>query len=316
MAPVSCNGLVDNGGFENDDSWFFGSTECRAFYTTANTHSGDRSMFLGVPSWSTDKFCHSSVYQRVSIPADASSAALSFWYWPYSLDSVRYDWQEILLLNESFGLVETLMQVNSNAQTWLSQSFDLTAYAGRTLYVYFNVYNDGVGNLPTYMYLDDVSLQVCGSRVVVSPANQSIPQGSTTSVDLRIEGVSNLYGADVRLRFDPMVLQVVDDDPIRPGTQIQPGDFPDTSQGYVVLNSADNSTGEVNYAMTLLNPSPPVSGSGVLARITFQGVSQGSSSVDFVNVLLSEKTPQPIKVGWQNGSVIVTGAASGSMSSK
>jgi len=33
--------------------------------------------------------------------------------------------------------------------------------------VYFSVYNDGVANLKTAMYLDDVSIQVCGSTIQI-----------------------------------------------------------------------------------------------------------------------------------------------------
>ena len=314
--PTPCDELISNGGFENDDPWNFGNTPCKAFYTTTNAHSGDRSMFLGIPSWASDKFCYSTVYQPVTIPADASSAVLSFWYWPYSLDSISYDHQMVALLDQSFRLIRTLDVWDSNAQTWLFKSFDLTSYAGQTLYVYFEVQNDGVGNLRTYMYLDDVSLQVCGSRVVVSPESQDVPQGATTTVDLRIEGVSDLYGASVRLSFDPTVLQVVDYDPANSGVQIEPGSFPDAGQGYVATNSVNNTTGEINYAVTLLNPAPPVSGDGLLARIAFQGVSQGTSPVDFTSVLLSDEASQPISAGWQNGSVTVTAATGGSIAGK
>ena len=38
---------------------------------------------------------------------------------------------------------------------------------GQTIVVYFNVYNAGVANLRTAVYLDDVSIQVCGSTIQV-----------------------------------------------------------------------------------------------------------------------------------------------------
>ena len=46
-------------------------------------------------------------------------------------------------------------------------TFDLTLYKGQTIVVYLNVYNDGVANLKTAMYLDDVSIQVCGSTIQI-----------------------------------------------------------------------------------------------------------------------------------------------------
>jgi len=52
-------------------------------------------------------------------------------------------------------------KVCSNRQIWTHHTFDLTAYKGQTIVLYFNVYNNGIDNLKAAMYLDDVSVQVC-----------------------------------------------------------------------------------------------------------------------------------------------------------
>ena len=82
---------------------------------------GSWSMRLGITSKS-DAYSWSSVRQQVTIPGSAASATLSFWYYPICQDSVEYDWQEVII---------------------------------------YDAKNDGVGNLNTAMYLDDVSVQVC-----------------------------------------------------------------------------------------------------------------------------------------------------------
>lgn len=98
--------------------------------------------------------------------------------------------------------------------------------------------------------------------------------GSTVNVDLYIAHVANLYGADIKYTFDPSIVQVVDADPFIPGVQIQPlGGF--LSPDLVIRRDADNATGTIQYAVTQLNPSQPVTGSGSLARVSFQPVAEG-----------------------------------------
>jgi len=117
-------------------------------------------MRLGITDQS-DAESYSSIYQEVTIPGDAVSATLSFWYYPLSKDTIKYDWQEALILDAGLNVLARVMKVNSNSQTWTHQTFNLTPYKGQTIKVYFNVYNDGAINLKTAMYLDDVSVQVC-----------------------------------------------------------------------------------------------------------------------------------------------------------
>lgn len=98
---------------------------------------------------------------------------------------------------------------------------------------------------------------------------------STIQVDLYVANVANLYGADIKFGFDPSRAQVVDADPFMPGVQIQPlGGF--LSPDLVVRRDANNVVGTIQYAVTQLNPSQPVTGSGSLARITFQPLMSGT----------------------------------------
>ena len=124
------------------------------------------------------------------------------------------------------------------------------------------------------------------ARVEVSPPFSEVSQRSTVTVELWIEDVFNLYQTYVDLRFDPSVLQVVDADPGQPGVQIEPGTFPDPAGGVVSTNSVDNAAGRIEYRVQLTPPAPPVDGSGLLARLVFQGVSPGSTGLQFAKVQL------------------------------
>ncbi len=118
-------------------------------------------MRLGITDQS-DAQSYSSVRQAVTIPGDAASATLSFWYYPICPDAVENDWQEVIIFTPSWGFITRAMgRICSDSQTWTYHSFNLASYKGQTLILYFNVYNNGVGNLKTAMYLDDVSVQVC-----------------------------------------------------------------------------------------------------------------------------------------------------------
>jgi len=119
-------------------------------------------MRLGITDQS-DYPSYSSIHQQVTIPENAVSATLSFWYYPICQDTVQYDWQEVIVYDQTLShrLAWAMPRVCSNRQTWTHYTFNLMPYKGQTIVLYFNVYNDGVVDLTTAMYLDDVSVQVC-----------------------------------------------------------------------------------------------------------------------------------------------------------
>jgi hypothetical protein len=118
-------------------------------------------MRLGITHQS-DVQSYSSIYQEVTIPGDAVSAALSFGYYPICQDTLLSDWQGVIIYDHNWKLLGWAMdKACSDSQTWTHHNFNLAPYKGQTIIIYFNVYNNGVGNLKTAMYVDDVSLQIC-----------------------------------------------------------------------------------------------------------------------------------------------------------
>ena len=160
--PIPFEELIVNCGFETDEAWYICSLPPiwrPAAYSTAVVHSGTWSMRLGITD-QTDAYSHSPIWQKVTIPFDASYATLSFWYYPLSQDVIEHDWQEAMILDANHYILAQVMKVNSNSQTWTRHTFDLLPYRGQTIAIYFNVHNDGLGDLKTAMYLDDVSVAV------------------------------------------------------------------------------------------------------------------------------------------------------------
>lgn len=149
------------------------------------------------------------------------------------------------------------------------------------------------------------------------PSNGTLSAGETLVVKIRLEDVTALYGADVRIRFNPALVQVVDADAAAPGVQIQPlSSFlkPDfilrkKACNVVVPDDPDcKEAGFIWYAATQVNPSQPVSGSGDIAAITFRGVAGGTSPLTISYTKLSDREGTEMTATWQHGSITVTGA--------
>ena len=156
--PVSGNLLV-NGGFESDEGWVFSNTRWPGSYSTEVVHSGNRSARLGIVD-GVDRYSFSSVWQSVTIPADARRATLTYWVYPISDDVFPTDLQLVLVLNPRFQVITYAHRTLSDAQQWIERSYDMTPFIGRTVTVYFGVVNRGGTGKTSAMYVDDVTLTV------------------------------------------------------------------------------------------------------------------------------------------------------------
>jgi hypothetical protein len=129
------------------------------------------------------------------------------------------------------------------------------------------------------------------------------PNGQAT-MTLMVENAQDLYGAEFHLTFDPNVVEVVDADAAKPGLQIQSGDW--LTNTFVAVNQTDNAAGKIDYAVTLLNPAPPMSGSGVLAVITFKAKANGNTVLKIDKALLATRDGVEIKAEWKDGAIGVS----------
>ena len=97
----------------------------------------------------------------VTIPSSVTQASLSFWYWPTTNDSSTYAWQEANVINSSGQVLKQLFKTTANNRAWILETFDLSAYVGQTVGIQFLDHeNSNGGAYYTYMYVDDVALNV------------------------------------------------------------------------------------------------------------------------------------------------------------
>lgn len=160
VTPGPAGDLIINGNFEGNDGWEFRWTPRQGQYSTAVAHSGTRSAITGIADPNLDTFAYSSVAQKVTIPANAKKATLKAYVYPASTDMPSADSQYIMVLNSNFMVMTALYQNLSNEKAWQEKSYDLTPYAGQTIYVYFGAVNVRANGKVTALYVDDVSLVV------------------------------------------------------------------------------------------------------------------------------------------------------------
>lgn len=147
-----------------------------------------------------------------------------------------------------------------------------------------------------------------GTIVSISPATATVDVNQTVSVDIKVDTVTNLYGVDVRLTFDTTKLEAQDGDGNSAnGISVAPGAFLNAAQGFLAQNEISNTTGQVKYVFALMAPAPAVSGSGVVARITFKAKAAGAAAITLNSVTLSNDQAQPIAATLMNGSITVVG---------
>lgn len=174
--PDVCDSILINGDFEGSGGWQFGSTPFPARYTTTVAYSGARSAQLGIPSGFANRRAYSTVFQRITIPAEAEPPVLLRYMERTHGAADNIDYHEVLLLNSSYGFVARLERsFVAGDEMWRERVFDLSAYRGRTLVLYFNVYNNGVGS-QMWSYVDRIEL---GSCVRISSPETPVPEPTT-----------------------------------------------------------------------------------------------------------------------------------------
>lgn len=161
-----CADYIDDGGFDeplDQTAWGVQSGVPYAPERVTDIgHEDTTSLRLGAPPDSEDAESWSAAWQAVTLPAEPDSATLRLAYWPETTDTAR-DFFEARVLDQDFNPVAYLVHPIDGwlDARWHTVDFDMSSYAGRTIYLYFNVYNDGQ-NGNSRVYLDSVELEVCG----------------------------------------------------------------------------------------------------------------------------------------------------------
>jgi len=157
------------------------------------------------------------------------------------------------------------------------------------------------------LFVGTCPVEAQGSAVVsLQPATMSLAAGESGLMTIAIEQANDLFGYELHLEFNPAVMQIIDANPGQPGVQIQPAGFIDESRGFAVANRVDNGLGKLDYAMTLLAPTEPVSGAGPLLELGVRAVAPGNSPLT-LSVILASSDGLALPVETIDGNLAVTG---------
>ncbi|MFC2060763.1 C1 family peptidase, partial [Chloroflexota bacterium] len=111
-------------------------------------------------------------------------------------------------------------------------------------------------------------------NLYIQPSKKTLSANETFTLTIKVEaGSQPVAGIQAFINFDPYFLAVQDSDNVTPGIQITPG----TSLPNQLLNSANNTTGIIDYVagIALTDPSGPCpSGSFTLATITLKALAE------------------------------------------
>jgi hypothetical protein len=140
------------------------------------------------------------------------------------------------------------------------------------------------------------------STLYLDPYSTTVGANAVFTIALKARRMVDLYGGQTVVTYDPAVLQVVDQDPGRPGAQIKPGDFPKPDS--VLRNAANNSTGRLEYFFTLTGEKPGVSGAGTVAHLVMRGVGPGKSLMAITETVLSD--PQSLAIPTKTENALIT----------
>ena len=170
QAVTICREAVINGDFERGIAdWVQDENPIPPRLTADRAYRGQLSLLLGLRPGDPDLVTDSSVRQLFYVPESATSVMLSFWYWPATEDRDRLgeDRQQALLYVGGFNSLDLHTEILNNiadSRTWTRltlNSLDIDSLRGEIVTLFFNVANNGNGDGRTWIYLDDVSFQIC-----------------------------------------------------------------------------------------------------------------------------------------------------------
>jgi Cohesin domain len=134
--------------------------------------------------------------------------------------------------------------------------------------------------------------------VSVVPQSTTLAQGDTSSIDIDITGVEDLYGFQFDLTFDPTLLA--------PGASSEGAFLATGGATFFIEGDSVTLLGTISgTANTLVGAASGVSGGSTLVEIQFTGIAPGTSAIALSNVLLQNSALDFISSTTSDGSVSV-----------
>lgn len=152
---MDANGNLADGGFESGGFTYW--QQCgnvNAHIQTTYVHSGRYAETSGSGS-KPEINGDAGVCQQITVP---SNGHITFWaYQGTNETSTNYAYQEADLLDSSGYVIDNLYTKVANTSGWKQFTYDVSSYAGQTVWLYFGVHGNGWSNGDIYQDVDDVA---------------------------------------------------------------------------------------------------------------------------------------------------------------
>jgi general secretion pathway protein D len=143
---------------------------------------------------------------------------------------------------------------------------------------------------------DTAAPKPAGARLRFIPDKMEVPMGANLTLILNAEQVTDLFGAPLRVQWDPKVLRLSD---VSRGAMLA-GD----GQQPIFSRNIMNERGEAAIILNRLPGTTGISGAGSLLSLVFQAVGTGKSEVKLADVTLRDSKMQTI--GVDAGATVIT----------
>jgi len=169
--------LIVNGNFASGSTGWQLSGNFYADSRFSNCRSCPGYAYVSNPEGTPGNSLYGTLWQGITIPANATSVTLSFWYriTTQEVGSTPYDVLGIYVENSSGSIIATLGTLsNASANsTYQQASFDLTSYKGQSIRLFFLGTTDS--SYPTTFRIDDVSVLATVPTPVITAIDPSKP---------------------------------------------------------------------------------------------------------------------------------------------
>lgn len=143
-----------------------------------------------------------------------------------------------------------------------------------------------------------------GHKAYIYYTPESGKDGQSTKAGLIAEGIEGLRGFEVRMNFDPSVVQISDADQSMAGTQVEMGTM--FKDALVAVNRVDNSKGEI--LISAAKPGAEVTGTTDLIWFDLKSVGPGDPKLNIADggVQIVDKTMKETRVTVETGAKLET----------
>jgi hypothetical protein len=286
--------LISNGTFVSGSTgWALtGNFQADSRFSVYNNEPGYA--YLANSDGSGGNNLSGTLSQTITIPSDATSATLGYYYRITTSDSltIHYDRLNLSLVLSGGSLVGLDDKWNTDYNSsYTYRSFDVSAYKGQTITIKFTGTTDSTG--PTVFRVDDVSLLVSRPNPVI---NVLFGVGGPTNV---VQGGTAQYNAIV-VKCDNSVQSVT------PTWSVTSGPASINSSGVLTAGSVSVNTpatvsatysgfSRLDYPITIVHVAP------VFTSLAISGpnsISDNSSNQFTANAIYSDGSSQPVSPTW------------------